>query len=142
MTNQYSAYTGVDHTADPGRNYGVYCEPWSPSPTLTLTPHSIVQGAWITNTTYAALSMLNGDGFAKKFGGDSGNDADWFLLSISGTNSAQSNRVDFYLADYRFDRQYTRLHRGRLDLGRPDGARRREGTHIRSQFLGQGSIAA
>jgi hypothetical protein len=102
-TNQFSAYTGIDHTADPGKNYAVYSEPWSPAPTLTLAPHMVVQGAWITNTTYAALSMKNGDGFAKKFGGATGNEADWFLLSISGTNSlGQSNTVDFYLADYRF----------------------------------------
>lgn len=102
-TNQFSAYTGVDHTADPGKNYAVYSAPWSPVPTLTLAPHTVLQGAWITNTTYAALSMKNGDGFAKKFGGETGNDADWFLLSISGTNSlGQSNTIDFYLADYRF----------------------------------------
>ncbi len=102
-TNQFSAYSGVDHTADPGKNYGVYSQPWSSAPTLTLAPNTVVDGAWITNTTYAALSMKDGDGFAKKFGGASGDDLDWFLLSISGTNSlGQSNTVDFYLADYRF----------------------------------------
>ena len=32
----------------------------------------------ICNATYAALSMKNGDSFAKKFGGTTGNDKDWF----------------------------------------------------------------
>jgi len=102
-TNQYSAYTGADHTDDPGLNYGVYYQSGSLSPTVTLSPGSKVLGAWITNTTYAALSMLNGDSFAKKFGGPSGNDADWFRLSISGTDSlGTQHSVAFYLADYRF----------------------------------------
>src|SRR5207249_4062813 len=60
--------------------------------------------ARIANTTYAALSMLNGDSFAKKFGGASGNDPDYFLLTITGLDSQQhsTGSVDFYLADYRF----------------------------------------
>jgi len=64
-----------------------------------------VTGAYFTNTTYAALSMRDGDGFAKKFGGATGNDADWFKLTIKGIDAnAQytTNSVDFYLADYRF----------------------------------------
>ncbi len=58
----------------------------------------------ITNTTYATLSMLQGDGFAKQFGGDSGDDADFFLLTIEGFDASASSvgTVDFYLADYRF----------------------------------------
>ncbi len=61
-------------------------------------------GAMITNTTYAGLSMLNGDSFAKQFGGASGNDADFFKLIISGYTGgiATGGVVEFYLADYRF----------------------------------------
>jgi Domain of unknown function (DUF4465) len=61
-------------------------------------------GASITNTTYAALSMLNGDQFAKKFGGVTGNDPDFFKLTISGSigGVATGTPVDFYLADFRF----------------------------------------
>ena len=61
-------------------------------------------GAYFTNTTYTALSMLQGDSFAKKFGGASGNDADWLKLSILGLNAANvvTGSVDYYLADYRF----------------------------------------
>jgi hypothetical protein len=57
----------------------------------------------IANTTYAAKSMLNGDAFAKKFGGNSGNDPDWFRLAILGNNSdgipVAARYV--YLADFR-----------------------------------------
>lgn len=64
----------------------------------------IVSGMMITNNTYAALSMRDGDGFAKKFGGVSGDDPDFFLLTIKAyRNGVQStDSVNFYLADYRF----------------------------------------
>lgn len=59
--------------------------------------------ASVTNTTYAALSILQGDSFAKKFGGETGDDPDFFALDIFG--SAQgvplTEGVEFMLADYR-----------------------------------------
>ncbi len=64
----------------------------------------LFQGLWITNTTYAYLSMKNGDSFAKKFGGDTGDDPDFFKLRIYGIenhNIDSSKFVDFYLADFR-----------------------------------------
>lgn len=65
----------------------------------------IVNGFYITNNTYSYLSMLNGDGFAKKFGGITGNDPDYFLLTVKkykdGVLGTES--VNFYLADYRFE---------------------------------------
>lgn len=62
------------------------------------------KGAMLTNTTYAALSMLNGDMFGKEFGGISGNDPDFFKLTINGFagGSPTGTPVDFYLADFRF----------------------------------------
>jgi hypothetical protein len=58
----------------------------------------------VCNTTYAYNSMKNGDAFAKKFGGISGNDPDFFLLSIKGyfNGNLINDSVSFYLADYRF----------------------------------------
>ena len=72
--------------------------------TITLSAAHTLAGAYFTNTTWAALSMLNGDGFAKQFGGASGDDPDWLLLSISGYDAASAftGSVDVYLADYRF----------------------------------------
>lgn len=63
-----------------------------------------VEGFYVCNTTYAALSMENGDQFGKKFGGENGNDPDWFKLSIKKylDGELSNNEVEFYLADFRF----------------------------------------
>ncbi len=64
----------------------------------------VVAGLYICNSTYAANSMRDGDNFAKKFGGASGNDPDWFKLTIRKYYGGvmTNDSVDFYLADYRF----------------------------------------
>ena len=54
----------------------------------------------VTNTTYAYLSMLNGDSFAKKFG-----PGDYLLLDVRGYAGAggtgtEIGEVDSYLADF------------------------------------------
>lgn len=63
----------------------------------------LVDGVHITNSTYAAISMRDGDNFAKKFGGADGNDPDWFKIDIIGfLGGSVTDTVEFYLADYRF----------------------------------------
>lgn len=64
----------------------------------------VVSGFYITNGTYTALSMKDGDSFAKKFGGVSGNDSDWFKITIKKyyQGALANDSVEFYLADYRF----------------------------------------
>ncbi len=61
-------------------------------------------GASLTNATYTGLSMQTGDAFAKKFGGVTGSDPDFFKLTISGFTggAATGTAVDFFLADFRF----------------------------------------
>ena len=55
-----------------------------------------------TNSTYAARSMETGDAFAKKFGGASGLDPDFFVLKVYNyLNGNISDSTAFYLADYR-----------------------------------------
>ncbi len=62
-----------------------------------------ITGFYVTNNTYAYLSMLNGDAYSKKFGGSTGNDADWFILKIKGYHAGiVTDTVKFYLADFRF----------------------------------------
>ncbi|MBI2281582.1 MAG: DUF4465 domain-containing protein [Bacteroidetes bacterium] len=57
----------------------------------------------ITNSTYAYNSMRDGDAFAKKFGGPSGNDPDWFKVTIKTySNNVFQDSNEFYLADFRF----------------------------------------
>jgi uncharacterized protein DUF4465/PEP-CTERM motif-containing protein len=72
--------------------------------TITFAGDVSLDSVWITNTTWAALSMQHGDAFAKQFGGASGDDPDFFRLTITGRNAlgAAVGAVDFYLADYRF----------------------------------------
>ena len=69
-----------------------------------LAQNNTVTGVFVTNSTYAANSMRDGDAFAKQFGGATGNDPDWFLLTIKGYSNGNitTDSVDFYLADYRF----------------------------------------
>jgi len=69
-----------------------------------VAPYDLVQGFWVTNTTYAYKTILNGDGISKKFGGVSGNDTDWFKLTVRGYYQGvlTADSVEFYLADYRF----------------------------------------
>ena len=105
FTNQYSAYTGSGYEGS--TTYAV---------TYTAGTGSVVEmegeaaggavdGMYITNSTYAALSMLNGDMFTKKFGGETGDDPDYFLLTVKKYLGGElsTDSVDFYLADYRFE---------------------------------------
>ncbi len=64
-----------------------------------------VEGLYINNSTYAYYSMLEGDAFAKRFGGETGDDPDFFLLTIRKyLNGEQgTDSVNVYLADYRFE---------------------------------------
>jgi len=61
-------------------------------------------GFWITNSTYAYNSMRDGDFIAKKFGGVSGNDSDWFKVTVYAylNGSRKADSVNYYLADFRF----------------------------------------
>lgn len=65
----------------------------------------VLKGLFITNATYPYFSMKNGDGFAKKFGGETGDDPDFFRLTIHGFSGGEvtADSIDFYLADYRFE---------------------------------------
>ncbi|MDC0317145.1 DUF4465 domain-containing protein [bacterium] len=101
--NQYSAISGGG--ALESSTYFVASAYGYPAlPTITVSEGFDFDSLLVTNTTYAALSMQEGDAFAKKFGGETGNDSDYFLLTIEGfdSSSASVGTVDFYLADYRF----------------------------------------
>ena len=106
-SGQYTAYSnggaGGDVTDPPNSaNYGVGYVGYSGPPTVTL-PESTLSEAYYTNNAYAYWSMMEGDSFAKKFGGDTGDDPDWFMLTITGKNAGTvTDTVDFYLADFRY----------------------------------------
>jgi len=104
--NQYSAITGagIDPEGTGNPNYAVgYPFPVSLIDFPDGQAHE-VRGFFVTNSTYAALSMENGDDFSRKFGGSSGTDPDFYRLWIQGKREGQhTDSVVFYLADYRAD---------------------------------------
>ncbi|MHB1157608.1 MAG: DUF4465 domain-containing protein [Phycisphaerales bacterium] len=102
--NQYAAYTGTGFGG--AGNYAVAFA--GSSAYINLPAGQTAQSFRVTNTTYAALSMLNGDSIAKKFGGTTGNDPDYFSVTFTGYDAANAGGsttgfpVTFYLADYSF----------------------------------------
>lgn len=105
--NQYSAYAGSG-----ANNSSTYAVATS-SPSFYATSEQVnITSFDISNTTYAGLSMLNGDLFAKKFGEDTSatgvidgtNGEDFFRVWIIGENMNDGSKdsIEFYLADYRF----------------------------------------
>ena len=101
LAGQYTAIPGAGQS---GSNYAVGYVGYSGLPTMTLDEPMQLDGAYFTNTNYNYYSMRDGDGFAKKFGGDSGDEPDWFKLTMEGFDEqdASTGTVDCYLADYRF----------------------------------------
>jgi len=103
FTNQYAAVAG--RGASGSDTYALtYVFGGSPMVLTGAAAGAPVQGLYVTNTTYAYFSMLFGDSFAKQFGGETGDDPDFFLLTIKGflLGEEKADSVNFYLADYRF----------------------------------------
>ena len=96
--NQYASFAGGG--VGGGGNYVVAFPPSTIALPAGRTPASVR----LTNTTYAALSIRDGDQFAKKFGGPSGDDADFFSVTFAGLDAAgaPTGEATFLLADYRF----------------------------------------
>lgn len=98
--NQYSAYStgnsGTYAVAYPG-----YLTPTTISFATDVAPVSVD----LANTTYAYLSMLNGDGIAKKFETGTGAAGDWFSVTLTGYDAAHvsTGAVTFYLANFQFE---------------------------------------
>lgn len=102
--NQYSSFAGGG--AGGSGAYAVafagYIEPATISFAGVAAPISVD----LTNTTYAALDMTNGGIFGSKaFGGASGDDPDFFAVTLTGYDAShtQTGAVTFYLADFRFE---------------------------------------
>lgn len=105
-TNDYSAITAIG-----GAGSATYATVFGKG-TLDFGKTIAIQSIDLTNTTYAYLSMKNGDAFAKKFGTvnnaggtpDGTNGADFFNVTIIGYNAAgvRTDSVMLDLADFRF----------------------------------------
>ncbi len=102
--NQFSAITGEG--VDGSSTYAIAFA--ADSAVIRLEDEAVgglVQGMYVTNSTYAFLSMRDGDAFAKRFGGETGDDPDFFRLTIKAYYEGElsSDSVEVYLADYRFE---------------------------------------
>ena len=92
FTNQFSAKAGGGHPIG-GANYAI----GKSNSTIIFTQPSGFS-INITNTTYAANSMRDGDAFAKKF---TNTDQDYFKLHIYGySNGSILDSTEFYLANF------------------------------------------
>jgi len=100
---QYNAVAGSGQGGS--SNYVVAFAGWQTVPTVTFHKPQVVTGLYIANNCYAFYEMRNGSPFAKKFGGPTGDDPDWFKLTITGLdpNDQPTGQVEFYLADFRFE---------------------------------------
>ena len=124
--NQFSAYTA---SASGGSgNYGIAygdvndLNPAIPMqldqlPCLTLPANAQIQGAYVTNTTYAVLSMLYGDSFAKQF-------AARRLVRIDGLWNQRQQRSagqqrDFLSGRLSPTQRHARLHHRPMDAAEP-----------------------
>ncbi|MFP4468219.1 MAG: DUF4465 domain-containing protein [Bacteroidales bacterium] len=107
--NHYSAFTGEPYKDN--LNYAVVyvSDPSTYENSMFLYPDENAEGGYfreivVTNNTYAAIAMRDGDDFSKQFGGEDGDDPDWFLLTIIAWHDGDSTgETEFYLADYRFE---------------------------------------
>lgn len=106
--NLYGARTGVGYNSS--ANYAVGQQnSW-----INLSANAIgkvVDGFYVTNSTYAARVIENGNNFSRKFGdttgtghtGAQGSYPDYFLLTVYGWSQGAkiTDSVNFYFADYR-----------------------------------------
>jgi hypothetical protein len=100
--NQYSSIKGqgAEHTDTYGVGYAsspIYLS------LIDTSKSDRVIGFYISNSTYAYLSMSQGDQFAKKFGGPSGQDPDFFKLTVKAYRAGDftTDSVEIFLADFR-----------------------------------------
>lgn len=103
--NQHAVWgDGTDVSGD-GRYAVAYEASWDADADRVIFPYDVrLEGFHVHNTAYAALAMRDGAYPSKKFGGTSGNDADWFKLTVTGKDVAGTTMgtTNIYLADYRF----------------------------------------
>ena len=104
--NEYASWSGGGAAGSAFYAVG-YVSGWQgdPLPSIRLPAGAQPQSVQITNTTYAALAMRDGEYNATPFGGADGTRPDWFRMTIAGFDEADAplpGVVEFYLADYRF----------------------------------------
>lgn len=107
FANQYSAFPGSG--ANNSEKYAIHY----PEGIITFPFYVQLDSIKLSNATYAALSMRDGDAYGKQFGSltnaagevDGTNGEDFFKVWIIGLdeNYEPADSLEFYLADYRFE---------------------------------------
>lgn len=100
-SNQFTSIAGSG--ADNSVKYGVFFFSGVPD-TIFLDSPEIITDMFVSNTAYSYYSMKNGSPTNKKFGGDTGNDQDWFKLKLTLINKDENQvgYIDVFLADFRY----------------------------------------
>ena len=101
FTNQYASISG--NGANGSTHYATTFV--SGTSTVDIEGGYDLESISVNNDTYPFLSMLNGDSFAKKFGGETGDDPDFFSITIKASLNGEikEDSIEFFLADYRFE---------------------------------------
>lgn len=101
--NQFGVVTGGGAAAS--AHYGLGFGIGQGASRITLPAGASPVSLMVTNGTFPYYSMRDGDAFAKQFGGPTGEDPDYFRLTIEGLDGVGGvvGAIEFYLADFRFD---------------------------------------
>ncbi len=107
FSNQYASFAGGGSNGSGGVAAGQnYAMAYSSGAYFNLPLGMLLQSVDLTNGTYGAISMRDGDAYAKKFGGTSGNDPDLFRVTLNGYDGSDGTgtlvgSVPVNLADFR-----------------------------------------
>jgi len=104
--NQYSAFPGSGRSS-------ANCSVYYPEGIIQGLAYDAIDSFYITNTTFAGISMRDGDAFGKQFGSiyaadgttvDGTNGEDYFRVWVIAEDfsSGLKDSIEVYLADYRF----------------------------------------
>lgn len=96
FTNQFAAFpgSGSEGSATYALAFGSGA---------SFTAPDTIQSLDITNGTFSYFAIRDGNQFSSPFGGDTGTDPDFFLLTINGFDASGSatGSQEFFLADFR-----------------------------------------
>ena len=111
FANQYASWAGGGSNGNAGTNPGgIYAVAFGGGAFFNVPVGMRLSLVELSNTTYTALSMLHGDAFAKKFGGATGDDPDFFRIILTGFDHSNGfagtgntiGSITIDLADYTF----------------------------------------
>lgn len=111
-TNQYSVIAGSG--AFDSKKFAVVYAPAEIIASQNENGHFKAKSIYLTNSTYAYLTMKNGNMFSDKFG-----ENDWFKVIITGyLNNTKTANVEYYLADFRNGKSFISNTWEKLDISK------------------------